>query len=155
MTGKTPSPTLGDVAKKKITAKQRRFVQAYTGKAQGNATEAARIAGYKHPNQKGPELVKIGSIEKAIQEWAEANTVASVMDRTERQEMLSLIGRGGHELKDRIKSIDVLNKMDGLYVQKHELTVKASPQETEDAVIQMYRANPDVWKRIKKAVGKK
>lgn len=30
-----------------ITEKQRRFIMAYLGEAKGNATEAARIAGYK------------------------------------------------------------------------------------------------------------
>mgnify|MGYP000100200540 CR=1 FL=1 len=31
------------------TEKQRRVVEAYMGEARGNATEAARIAGYKNP----------------------------------------------------------------------------------------------------------
>lgn len=35
------------MAKDKLTHKQTLFVAAYRGKAKGNATEAARIAGYK------------------------------------------------------------------------------------------------------------
>lgn len=33
--------------KKKLTVKQQRFVDAYTGPAKGNGTESARMAGYK------------------------------------------------------------------------------------------------------------
>lgn len=50
-----------------LTYKQRLFVAAYLGKANGNATEAARIAGYNHPNTVGPRLlVKVG-IQAAIE----------------------------------------------------------------------------------------
>ena len=42
-----------------LTEKQKRFVDFYI--KTGNATEAARNAGYKHPNPVGPEnLVKLG-----------------------------------------------------------------------------------------------
>lgn len=38
---------------KRLTPKQRRFADAYLGDAKGNATEAARIAGYADPQQSG------------------------------------------------------------------------------------------------------
>ncbi len=38
-----------------LTLKQLKFVDAYLGKANGNATEAARIAGYAVPRQQGHE----------------------------------------------------------------------------------------------------
>lgn len=40
-------------------------------------------------------------------------------------------------------------------LQRHEIEASlrnATPQETEAAVIEMYRKNPDLWKRIKKEV---
>lgn len=40
-----------------LTLKQEAFVAAYLGQANGNATEAARIAGYAQPNQQGPRLL--------------------------------------------------------------------------------------------------
>lgn len=40
-----------------LTLKQRLFVEAYLGEARGNATEAARIAGYAEPNSQGPRLL--------------------------------------------------------------------------------------------------
>jgi phage terminase small subunit len=50
-----------------LTEKRRRFVLAYVGEALGNATEAARIAGYAHPNQQGSETLAILCVQKAIQ----------------------------------------------------------------------------------------
>jgi phage terminase small subunit len=51
---------------KALTGKQKIFVEAYIGEARFNATEAARIAGLRHPNKQGPrELVKVG-IKQAI-----------------------------------------------------------------------------------------
>lgn len=49
-----------------LTTRQRRFVKAYVGKAEGNATEAARIAGYPHPNTAGPRLSENDGIREAI-----------------------------------------------------------------------------------------
>ncbi|WP_165251240.1 hypothetical protein [Paludisphaera soli] len=40
-----------------ITAKQRAFIDAYLWKTKGNATEAARLVGYKWPGKVGPALV--------------------------------------------------------------------------------------------------
>jgi phage terminase small subunit len=49
-----------------LTFKQRLFVEAYLGESRGNATDAARVAGYRNPNQVGPRLsVKVG-IQAAI-----------------------------------------------------------------------------------------
>jgi phage terminase small subunit len=41
----------------KLTYKQRLFVYAYLGEADGNASEAARIAGYGQPHSAGPRLL--------------------------------------------------------------------------------------------------
>ena len=97
---------------------------AYVGPAQGNATKAARLAGYKHPNVQASGLVKLSAVKAAIQEFVAAEKVKTVMDRRERQEMLSLMGRGSFEFDERIRSIDVLNKMDGIYIQKHEISAR-------------------------------
>jgi hypothetical protein len=54
-----------------LSDKQHAFVAAYLGKAEQNATEAARIAGYKHPNQQGPRLLVNVGIQEAIAAWRE------------------------------------------------------------------------------------
>lgn len=49
-----------------LTPKQVRFLEHYL--TCWNATEAARVAGYKHPNKQGPELLKQPQIAAAIDE---------------------------------------------------------------------------------------
>lgn len=53
----------------KLNLQQERFVAAYIGKANGNATEAARIAGYKQPGMHGSRLMKNDEINAAIAEY--------------------------------------------------------------------------------------
>jgi phage terminase small subunit len=52
-------------AKRRLSTKQRVFVEEYL--ICWNATEAARRAGYKHPNVQGPRLLVNVSIQAAIQ----------------------------------------------------------------------------------------
>ena len=40
-----------------LTERQRAFIEAYLGDARGNASEAARVVGYRWPSKVGPELV--------------------------------------------------------------------------------------------------
>lgn len=49
-----------------LTYKQRLFVEAYLGVAGGNASEAARIAGYCNPGQAGHDTLKKHEIQAAI-----------------------------------------------------------------------------------------
>jgi len=49
-----------------LTARQQAFVAAYIGEARYNATQAARIAGYTHPNKQGPALLVNLGIREAI-----------------------------------------------------------------------------------------
>ncbi len=49
-----------------LTAKQRLFVAYYLGKANGNATEAARMAGYRLPHEQGRQLVRKTTIAALI-----------------------------------------------------------------------------------------
>lgn len=50
-----------------LTYKQRLFVTNYLGEANGNATEAARMAGYRHPNVAGARLLAKVSIRARIE----------------------------------------------------------------------------------------
>lgn len=50
-----------------LTTKQRLFVLAYLGESKGNATDAARRAGYKVPEDSGRRLVRKSPIIAAIQ----------------------------------------------------------------------------------------
>lgn len=50
-----------------LNENRQRFVAAYLGEARRNATEAARIAGYKKPGQQGHALLKVLEIQQAIE----------------------------------------------------------------------------------------
>lgn len=54
------------MALRELTYKQRIFVAAYLGQAGGNATEAARIAGYSWPEKQGYQLLGKTSIKAAV-----------------------------------------------------------------------------------------
>lgn len=51
-----------------LTVRQRLFVSAFLGPATGNASEAARIAGYSSPRQQGTENLAKPAIRAAIEE---------------------------------------------------------------------------------------
>lgn len=63
------------MAEEKLTLKQKLFVEAYLGEAKGNATEAARIAGYKGSDK---QLGVIGA-----QNLAKLSISQAVSERTE------------------------------------------------------------------------
>jgi hypothetical protein len=69
-----------------LTGKRRAFIDAYLGEASGNATEAARIAGYATPKQEGSRLLREPAVESAI--------AAALKDRAmDRDEVLLRLSR--------------------------------------------------------------
>lgn len=121
-----------------LTEKQRRFVEAYA--ATGNATKAAEMAGYKHPNVQGPDLVKVSAVANAIAALAARSTKATVASRERRLELLTQIAEGTlteielslsgdpnekpPKIRDRIAAMELIAKMNGELVKKTELTGK-------------------------------
>jgi phage terminase small subunit len=116
----------------KLTEKQRRFVEAYMGKAAGNATEAARLAGYKGSENTlkavGSENLTKPDIAAAVKKRVESDPL--ILDRKARMELLSKIARGEEKdvtvsfgkankidpkLKERLAAMDQLAKMSGDY----------------------------------------
>lgn len=60
-----------------MTDKQKTFVNYYLGKARFNATKAARLAGFAHPNVQGAQLKAIPEIAEAIRGRLEAETISA------------------------------------------------------------------------------
>lgn len=86
--------------KKKLTAKQSTFIDAYLGEAKMNAAQAARIAGYKHPETQGAEnLRKLRPwIDKVMNE-RHSNAIAT---QEEIQKFFTSVVRG--EVKEKVVS---------------------------------------------------
>lgn len=107
-----------------LTEKQRRFVEAYTGEAQGNATRAATLAGYTHPTTQGPRMLENVGVASAIEAARKDVTDAAIATREERQRFLTGMIRATEiEPKDRIKACEVLGKMQGDFIERHEVKV--------------------------------
>lgn len=70
---KKPAP----VPRDGLTGKQRMFVDAYLGEAKGNATEAARIAGYAHPNSQAWEALKHPAVQAQLQKRFDATAMSA------------------------------------------------------------------------------
>jgi phage terminase small subunit len=108
---------------KKLTAKQQLFVEHYL--ISGNATDAARKAGYKGNDHQlgviGAQNLGKLDIKEAIEKAREKGQNERNVTRQEKQEVLSEIIRDKESSNsDKIKAMDTHNKMDGEYITKVE-----------------------------------
>ena len=89
---------------------------------------AAIKAGYskKTAAVQANRLLKNVNVKKRIKELADDAARKTIMDTVERQEQLTKIARDpAAENRDRVRAMDILNKMDGKYLIKVDVTVKA------------------------------
>ncbi len=126
---------------KGLTEKRRRFVEAFVGKAAGNATKAARIAGYSgnDPTLRAvaSELLTFPNVKAEIDRLTKKLSQKAIMDAVERQSLLTAMARGEEmdiaiidgvatevpaALSDRRAALDLLNKMQGSYLERVELS---------------------------------
>ena len=113
---------------KRLPEKRRRFVEAYMGEAAGNASEAARIAGYKCPGPEGFRLLQYAEIQAAIDSRVESDP--SIMTRQERQKFWSEAARGNIDdfnsdgeainaaLSTRLKASELLARSQADFVER-------------------------------------
>ncbi|WP_270789879.1 terminase small subunit [Enterococcus diestrammenae] len=94
----------------KLTEKQQRFADEYI--RLGNATEAARLAGYKKPNPQGAENLAKPSIKSYIDGVLAEMASKRVMDATEAMELLTSIARGEMEETIYIGTADGVETID-------------------------------------------
>lgn len=118
------------IFRKAVTAlneRQRKFAEYY---AQcGNATEAARRAGYSesYAAHRTDEMLRNVEIADYIRELTEKAQSERILTALRRQEILSELAEDEViEAKDRIKAIDTLNKMTGEYTVKVNASVQTS-----------------------------
>lgn len=91
----------------KLTNKQQKFVEAYFG----NATEAARIAGYAHPMQAGERVLRNVEIQKAIKDREKPERNARIASREDRQEFWTdTMLNPEQSMKDRLRASELLGK---------------------------------------------
>lgn len=107
-----------------MNERQKRFAEYYA--QSGNASWSAKQAGYadKFAGQNADKLLKNTNIAGYIQELVEKEQDKRIMTARERRAVLSDIAREGNT-QDRIRAIDVLNKMSGEYITKIEGNLSA------------------------------
>ena len=106
----------------KLNARQKAFCEYYV--ASGNATDAAIKAGYSETYSKTRTNVLLQNVEicRYINELQEKAKSSRIMTAIERREFLtSMIKDRAVKDTDRLKAVDILNKMDGEYTQKVEV----------------------------------
>lgn len=108
-------------------ARHEKFAQGIaSGLSQRKAYRAAFPNSVKWKDEtvdvKASELKKNDKVLVRLEELAKQTTSKAVMTITQRKEWLSeLIESTEEETKDKLKAVDILNKMDGAYVEKVEL----------------------------------
>ena len=113
-----------------MTYKQELFIQEYI--KTGNATSSAIKAGYSKKTARaiGQENLTKPYIKKKIEELSQKIANNNIMTAKERQEYLTkLINSEDVKVSDKLKALDILNKMTGEYIQKVEVNgdIKSDP----------------------------
>lgn len=120
--------------KLKLTPKQQLFVDNYCG----NATDAARKAGYSYPNRQGYRLLTHVDVRAAIIERENREHQEKILTRQERQELWTRIALGLEtetvlvqgklkkvpvSMNNRLKALECLAKSQGDFMSKVEVDV--------------------------------
>ena len=112
--------------KRELTLRQRRFVEALpTAK---NQRDAAIKAGYSPTKSatgstaanKASQMMRNPYVLPAIQAMREATTSRKVMSVLKRKERLSRLAVPDPEHPDPVRAIDILNRMENLYIDRQQ-----------------------------------
>lgn len=115
-----------------MNERQKKFAEYYA--QSGNAAESARSAGYseKYAAQNAGKLLKNTNISEYIKKLSKEIKDERILTVKDRQVILSELAKDDlNEPSDRIKAIDVLNKMSGEYLQKVDVTGKIEAEKSK------------------------
>ena len=114
----------------KLTDKQQKFINFYDG----NGTQTCRKAGYKGTDKAlsilAGRLLGNSRIADSIKKRQSVENKPKIASRQEREMFLTkVMNDKSQKMCDREKAVDILNKMNGEYLQKIELSgeVKTQP----------------------------
>ena len=100
-----------------MNARQKKFAEYYA--QSGNATAAAISAGYstKYAHTNAAKLLKLPEIAEYIHQINEAGECERILTAMQRRCILSDIAKSeNYTTADRLRAIDILNKMTGEYI---------------------------------------
>jgi hypothetical protein len=131
-------------AGERLSERERRFVEYFMGEAAGNATQAARLAGYsaKSARHQASRLLTKRNILGAIA--ARRENDPQIMTRIERQQLWSDMARARGEFKhatidERRKASELLGKSQADFVEVRVAPIVSDPHASEDQLIAKVR----------------
>ncbi len=123
----------------RLTTKQELFISAYLGPANGNATEAARQAGYKKPHPEGSRLLRNATVAARVKERVTkyAGTADEVLAELSRvgfapmDEFVEVQSRdkSGKPLKvkmdlsNKVKAPELLGKYHQVFIERQQVDI--------------------------------
>ncbi len=118
----------------KLTAKQQLFCEFYIGAANGNATEAARMAGYQGSDETlrvtASRMLTKANISRMCKQ--RVNEVALSADKV-LSELTTIALSKVEETRDRLTALQLLGKYHKLFSERIDLNVQASDWRIEAA----------------------
>lgn len=106
-----------------LNPKQKAFCEAYI--ASGNAKQSAIKAGYLESNaeQTGSRMLRYAHVQAYLDKLSSKSTNKSIISAIERKEWLTKLILSDVEKKsDQLKALDILNKMEGEYIEKLQVS---------------------------------
>ena len=142
---------------RRLSLKQELFIDAYLGDAKGNASQAARMAGYAQPeasatdNLENPRI--LARIKSQVEKHASADAVLGKLTEIALApsfEFVEVLARDKSgkpvkvrmDLGNQVKALELLGKHHQLFTEKQEIDInvrehrRAVPQSTIDSIIQ-------------------
>jgi phage terminase small subunit len=138
-------PTKSNKKEWKPTCKQQRFIDAYDG----NAAEAARIAGYAHAEAQGRRLLRNVRISASISERERKRATHKIASREQRQAFWTeTMQNPKNDLKDRLKASELLGRSNADFTEKRIL------QGDKDKPLELaHQVNRELDQRVKDVIG--
>ena len=111
---------------KKLTYKQSKFVELWTG----NASETARLAGYADPRKAGFRCVNNANICQLLQEKRAEEVKPHVASRQDRQGFWTeTMQDGDQKIEARLKSSELLGRSEGDFLERVQVAGTIEPEE--------------------------
>lgn len=113
-----------------LTERERRFIEAYMGKAAGNGTKAAILAGYspKTAAQQAHENLRKPKIAAAVQQRVAADP--DVANRERRQRFwTAVMDDVTVSWRDRLRASELLGRTQGDLAERHQVEHRFDPVE--------------------------
>jgi len=133
----------------KPNAQQQIFILAYAG----NATAAAKEAGYANPGMAGHRMLKHDEIRKRIGSRGEGDNEKAIAGRQELQKFWTAKMEKADKDSDCLKASELLARSQGLFLdrtilsgdveQRHRIDLSKLPTETIDALVKAADGNGD------------